>query len=211
MSDSELSQPIDSVVTPLATPTCFAGSVGVESCAAPRPTIQALVRDHYRAIYAYAYRLTGTAADAEDLTQQVFLIAQEKLHQIREVEKADRWLFAILRGCFSRNRRKNQRWLASGGDMDVMDIPDLSNQDDGIDRERLESALRGIPDHFRLVLLMFYFEECSYREIASALGISIGTVMSRLSRAKSRLRGLLLEPTTTPRSAGSTENLRTSK
>jgi RNA polymerase sigma-70 factor (ECF subfamily) len=211
MANPELSEPINSVVTPLETPACFAGAVGAETCATSRPTIQTLVRDHYRSIYAYAYRLTGTAADAEDLTQQVFLIAQEKLHQIREVEKADRWLFAILRGCFSRNRRKNQRWQASGGDMNVMDIPDLSNQDDGIDRERLQSALRGIPDSFRLVLLMFYFEECSYREIASALGISIGTVMSRLSRAKGRLRGLLLEPATPSRSAGSTENPRTSK
>lgn len=200
MADSELSPPIDPLVTTAETPTCSLGLVGERSDRDRLPAIGELVRNHYRAVYAYAYRLAGRAADAEDLTQQVFLIAQEKLHQIREVEKADRWLFAILRSCFTRNRQTNQRWLTSGAELNVTEIPDLSSQDDGIDREQLQSALQEIPDGYRLVLLMFYFEECSYREIASALGISIGTVMSRLSRAKGRLRGLLLESASPSRS-----------
>lgn len=200
MADSELSQPVDPLVTTVEMPACSVGLIGERSDCGNLPTIGELARNHYRAVYAYAYRLAGRAADAEDLTQQVFLIAQEKLHQIREVEKADRWLFAILRSCFTRNRQTNQRWLTSAADRNVTELPDLSSQDDGIDREQLQSALQEIPDSYRLVLLMFYFEACSYREIASALGISIGTVMSRLSRAKGRLRGLLLESRSPSRS-----------
>lgn len=211
MADSELSQPVDPLVTTVETPACSLGLIGERPEGTNTPTIGGLVRNHYRAVYAYAYRLAGRAADAEDLTQQVFLIAQEKLHQIREVDKADRWLFAILRSCFTRSRQTNQRWFTSAADMNVTEIPDLSSLDDGIDREQLQSALQEIPDGYRLVLLMFYFEECSYREIASALGISIGTVMSRLSRAKGRLRGLLLESASPSRSGDPTSVPRNSK
>jgi RNA polymerase sigma-70 factor (ECF subfamily) len=59
---------------------------------------------------------------------------------------------------------------------------------DEVDREQLAAALTELPDEFRLVVLMFYFEELSYQEIAESLDIPIGTVMSRLSRAKGHLR-----------------------
>ena len=61
-----------------------------------------------------------------------------------------------------------------------------------IDRERLQEALNRLPEAFRLVVVMFYFEECSYREIAERLEMPIGTVMSRLARAKGYLRSSML-------------------
>jgi RNA polymerase sigma-70 factor (ECF subfamily) len=70
---------------------------------------------------------------------------------------------------------------------------------EAIDREQLAATLAELPDEFRLVLLMFYFEDLSYQAIAEALEIPIGTVMSRLSRAKAHLRrrlsGTASEPT----------------
>ena len=57
-----------------------------------------LVQEYHGGVYRYAYRLTGSVADAEDLTQQVFLIAQQKLGQLRSPESARSWLFAILAG-----------------------------------------------------------------------------------------------------------------
>jgi RNA polymerase sigma-70 factor (ECF subfamily) len=62
-----------------------------------------------------------------------------------------------------------------------------------MDRDCLQSALDELPDEFRLVVTMFYFEELSYRDIAAALKLPLGTVMSRLSRAKGRLRQRLAE------------------
>ena len=60
------------------------------------------------------------------------------------------------------------------------------------DPERLQNALDQLPSRFKVVVLMFYFEECSYREIAEQLELPIGTVMSRLSRAKGHLRDAVL-------------------
>ena len=62
-----------------------------------------------------------------------------------------------------------------------------------IDQERLTAALHELPDEFRLVLLMFYFEDLSYQEMAEQLEIPIGTVMSRLSRAKGHLKARLVD------------------
>ena len=62
--------------------------------------IAQLVAEHHQAVYAYAFRLSGSVPDAEDLTQQVFLAAQRKLGQLRNLESVRSWLFAILRNCF---------------------------------------------------------------------------------------------------------------
>jgi RNA polymerase sigma-70 factor (ECF subfamily) len=86
---------------------------------------------------------------------------------------------------------------AANIDLDVDTVPaviqDVKASDLEIDEERLKSALEAMPDEFRLVVLMFYFEDLSYKEIAAQLEIPMGTVMSRLSRAKRRLRQCLTE------------------
>jgi len=151
--------------------------------------IQQLVSDHYQSVYRYAYRLSGTAVDAEDLTQQAFLIAQQKLHQVREVEKVDRWLFVVLRSCFLKSRRRQRPTTAASIELKVDEIPAKSDsRADEIDQERLQAAIDELPENFRLVVMMYYFEQLSYKEIAATLDVSIGTIMSRLSRAKGRIR-----------------------
>src|SRR5262245_4663581 len=63
-------------------------------------SVQELVDDHYESLYRYAYRLAGSAADAEDLTQEAFCKAQLNLSQLREPERARAWLFRILRNAY---------------------------------------------------------------------------------------------------------------
>jgi len=151
-----------------------------------------LVAEHHQAVYRYAYRLTGSVQDAEDLTQQVFLAAQRKIGQLWNMDAARSWLFAILRNCFLKHRQVRRPALA--GDLAVnLDLVAPPPASEVIDNDRLQIALNRLPDGFRLVVAMFYFEGCSYREIAKQLEMPIGTVMSRLSRAKSRLRSLLCE------------------
>jgi RNA polymerase sigma-70 factor, ECF subfamily len=151
-----------------------------------------LVADHHKAVYRYAYRLTGSVQDAEDLTQQVFLIAQRKIGQLRNMDAAGSWLFAILRNCFLKDRQRRRPALAGDLDLDVDLIPEEGLADEG-DGDRLQQALNRLPEVFRLVVVMFYFEECSYREIAEQLEMPIGTVMSRLARAKVQLRSMMCE------------------
>jgi RNA polymerase sigma-70 factor (ECF subfamily) len=153
--------------------------------------VRQLVLGHYQAVYRYAFRLAGRAEEAEDLAQQTFLVAQRKLPQLRFPEKSDRWLFAILRSCFFKSRRRKRPVPATNLEFDVDEVPEqdvrrLENQ--GIDEEQLQQALDAMPDEFRVVVVMFYFEEMSYKEMAAQLEIPLGTVMSRLSRAKQRLR-----------------------
>jgi RNA polymerase sigma-70 factor, ECF subfamily len=150
--------------------------------------IAALVAQHHRSMYRYAFRLTGSAVDAEDLVQETFLIAQQKLAQLRSVEAARGWLCVILRNCFIRSQTYSQPLSAGSIELNIDNLPDESAQKEEIDGERLQKALNRIAPKHRLMLSMFYFEDISYREIARQLDLPIGTVMSRLARAKSRLR-----------------------
>jgi len=156
--------------------------------------IARLVVDHYTDVYRYAFRLSGSTADAEDLSQQTYLSAQRNLAQLRSPESARGWLYAILRNCYLKSRRRPTAVLASTIELDVNEIPADAPPESVVDREKLQAALDGLADEFKVVLLMFYFEDCSYREIAQKLEIPLGTVMSRLSRGKAQMRGKLFEP-----------------
>ena len=160
--------------------------------AGPVVDIAGLIAAHHAPIYRYAYRLTGMAADAEDLTQQAFLIAQQKLHQLREAERAAGWLYAILRSCYLKWRRKRFPMTSTLADLEMGEIPQPVAELRAVDSEELQQVLGELHDDLRLILLMFYFEELSYKQIADELEIPIGTVMSRLSRAKQKLRERLI-------------------
>ena len=154
----------------------------------PAVDIAGLIAAHHAPLYRYAYRLTGMGADAEDLTQQAFLIAQQKLHQLREAERAAGWLYAILRSCYLKWRRKRFPMTSTLADLDMADVPQPVPELRAVDSEELQQVLGELHDDLRLILLMFYFEELSYKQIADELEVPIGTVMSRLSRAKQKLR-----------------------
>ena len=164
-----------------------------------KPEITQLVLDYHREIFAYAYRLCGSVADAEDLSQTVFATAHEKLEQLREPGNARAWLYAILRSHFLKLCRKRQPMPAAALEMDLDDLAKPVSNAIDFDREQLQNALDALPENHRLILVMFYFEDCSYREIAERLDTPIGTVMSRLARAKARLR---TELSSDPRSWG---------
>ena len=152
--------------------------------AAPMAIAQ-LVAEYHEPLYRYAYRLSGSAADAEDLTQQVFLIAHQKLDQVRDAQSVRGWLFTVLRNCYLKGRRKGLGLPIA--ELDVNTLP-AEPPEAAIDSQELQAALDSLGDEFKLVVVMFYFEHCSYKEIAEQLEIPLGTVMSRLARAKSHLR-----------------------
>jgi len=160
---------------------------------AKRLDVASLVADHAPVLYRYAYRLTGSAADAEDLTQQVFLTSLAKLDQLRHPSAVRAWLCSVLRRAYLRLERKPRPQPSSNYDVDVnllaVDLP----EEPAFDSEELQRAIDELPDEFKLVLVGFYFEDCSYKELAERLELPIGTIMSRLSRAKGFLRTRLLD------------------
>ena len=154
--------------------------------------MQQLVDAHYASLYRYAVRLSGSHPEAEDLTQETFCQAQMKLHQLRDDARTRAWLFSILRNAYLRRRRDDKHAHALPLDW-VGDVPDrLTEPLPEIDAEQLQLALSELAEEFRTPLILFYFEDFSYRDIAEQMSVPIGTVMSRLARAKAHLRTRLL-------------------
>ena len=152
-----------------------------------------LVDAHYAPLYRFALSLARREADACDLVQQTFYIWATKGDALREMSKAKSWLFTTLYREFLRGRRRDTRATS------IEDLP-LGEQDiaaEDVDRvARLDAmtvvaALHSVDEVFRAPLTLFYLEDLSYLEIAEALEVPIGTVMSRLSRGKAQLRAAL--------------------
>lgn len=151
--------------------------------------LRRMVEEFYARVYGFAFRLTGSKADAEDVTQQTFLQAQRKLDQLRDPASAQSWLFTIARNVFLKTRKKADRH----GDVSLESVAEPSADElaADFDEEALQRALGELPDEYRAVLVSYYFHELSYKDIAETLEIPMGTVMSRLSRAKASLRRTL--------------------
>jgi RNA polymerase sigma-70 factor, ECF subfamily len=158
------------------------------------PTFEELVGRHAETLYRVAFRLTGRADVAEDLVQESFLDAFRGLKQLRSGDSAFAWLVCIL-------RRRRVKWLKANAKSVVLPFPmvDLAAPVPPpppiVDAEELERALDRLPEEYREPVILFYFENLKYREIAEALETPIGTVMSRLARAKALLRSMLVDAT----------------
>jgi RNA polymerase sigma-70 factor (ECF subfamily) len=150
-------------------------------------SLSELARLHYPLVYRYAFRLCGSAAEAEDLTQQAFLTAHRRLDQLREQESAKAWLCAILRNTFL-TRVSSRQFPRMVPLQAIAEPADELPHDAIFDSDELQQVLSELPEEFRTPLILFYFDEFTYREIAEQMDVPIGTVMSRLARAKSYLR-----------------------
>jgi RNA polymerase sigma-70 factor, ECF subfamily len=153
-----------------------------------RSEIETLVEAHYAALYRYACRLSGSSQEAEDLTQETFCQAQKKLLQLRDKERAKSWLFSILRNAYLHRVRssKVEKQVSLDG---IAELPErVTDAVPEVDSAQLQIALNELPEMFRTPLILYYFEEFSYRDIAEQMNVPMGTVMSRLARAKTFLR-----------------------
>ncbi|MBX7103405.1 MAG: RNA polymerase sigma factor [Gemmataceae bacterium] len=154
-----------------------------------RSRVYDLVAEHYAPVYRFAYRLSGKPDLAADLTQEAFCRAQENWGQLRDPDRPLPWLFSIVRNCYLRKCR-DDRARKTVAFSEEFDWPEpVADEPIGeIDPCDLQKALDDLPENYRTPLILFYFEEFSYREIADQMGVALGTVMSRLARAKQHLR-----------------------
>jgi RNA polymerase sigma-70 factor (ECF subfamily) len=156
--------------------------------------VEELVDQFYAPLYRFAFRLTGRSADAEDLTQETFCTAQRQLGQLRDPARVRPWLFSILRNAYlHRTRNERSERCVSLADMSdfAESLPDTLPE---VPPERLQQALDELPEAFRTPIILYYFDEFSYRDIAEQMDLPMGTVMSRLARAKAHLRSQLQQP-----------------
>jgi RNA polymerase sigma-70 factor (ECF subfamily) len=162
------------------------------STASPAPDFEALVEEHYRRLYQFAYNLAHDEAEACDLTQQTFLKWARKGHQLRDPSKVKTWLFTTLHREFLQARRKHARFPHYELDTVASELPPVPpTSADQLDGAAVVASLAQLSEAFRAPLALFYLNDHSYKEIADILGVPLGTVQSRIARGKSQLYKLL--------------------
>ncbi|KAF0167103.1 MAG: RNA polymerase sigma-70 factor ECF subfamily [Rhodocyclaceae bacterium] len=135
----------------------------------------------------YARAMLGDRAAADDLVQDTLERAWSRLFQWRAGSDMRAWLFGIMHN-LRVDQLRRPRLATQSIDEDDFDVPTRPTQTDELELRDIESALNHLPDEQREVLLLVALEEMGYADIAATLGIPIGTVMSRLSRGRERLR-----------------------
>jgi RNA polymerase sigma-70 factor (ECF subfamily) len=167
------------------------------------------ILENLSALYGFAMSLTRNPTDAEDLVQEACLRAIKGLIRNGIKSEPKVWLFTILRNVWInqwRRRTNGPEFIllgksrADGGGLQEWLSDERERPEDHFERnvasDRIRLAISGLPDVFREVVVLRYFEGFSYRQIASILGCPAGTVMSRLNRARAELRTILDEKNT---------------
>ncbi|TXF10640.1 RNA polymerase sigma factor [Pelomicrobium methylotrophicum] len=146
----------------------------------------------------YARALLGDRAEADDLVQDTLERAWRKAALWRPGSDLRAWLFAIMHNVFVNQTRTRRTNMEEPLDEVVLEHPAASDAAAGAQLLDLASALAKLPAEQREVVLLVGLEEFTYEEAARALGIPIGTVMSRLARGRERLRQLMSGGTSAP-------------
>jgi RNA polymerase sigma-70 factor, ECF subfamily len=152
-----------------------------------RELYETLVSAHATDLYRFAFRLVGSASAAEDLVQETFQEAWRGLARLRSPESGRAWLFQILRNRHAHRVRAAQRRPNVTTDVDTL----AERAFDPMSRSSLQDALDELEDRFTIPFLMVFVEGLTCRETADALGLPIGTVLSRIHRARTALRRAL--------------------
>jgi RNA polymerase sigma-70 factor (ECF subfamily) len=161
---------------------------------------RALVQAYTRKVFGLAYRFTGRGEEAEDLTQEIFVKVYQTLHKYREADGPfGAWLMAVARNhAIDHYRRGRQERTRREEDPLVLDSARAAGEHpvEGIERDErariVHRGLRALPSELRLPLVLCDLQGMSYDEIASALAVPLGTVKSRINRARLELAKRLL-------------------
>jgi len=149
---------------------------------------------HLDAIYNYARWLTRSQQDADDIAQETMLRALQYFDSARG-DNIRAWLFTIARNnCNTCFKRKGIEGPAAAGDASLMDTPAEGPDPQDVliskhDAQAMRGAIEKLPIEYREVLILREMEDLSYKEIAAVTECPIGTVMSRLARARTKLAG----------------------
>ena len=166
-------------------------------------TFEKLVRPHFDRLYRLAFRLTGSRPEAEDLFQELLVKAYGKLDDLVTIDEPGAWLSRVMYNLFIDEQRRFARRRMQTVDEGFLPgdgLEGLAGPDDPVrDNERLEKlkaldrALQQLSDEHRIVVLLHDTEGYKLSEIQELIGLPVGTVKSRLHRARARLREILAE------------------
>jgi RNA polymerase sigma-70 factor, ECF subfamily len=151
-------------------------------------------------LYNFACWLAGDRAAAEDLVQETYLKAYKGFASYQQGTNFRAWIYRILRNTFLTSQAGLSAMTSLDDDEERAPEPETTDTPESIllaarEQEKIRAALEALPVHYREVILLCDLEEMSYQEISQALGIPVGTVMSRLSRARKAMRKLFAAET----------------
>lgn len=160
-----------------------------------------LISQHERTVYNIAYRLTGNHEDANDVAQEAFLRAFSSLPDFRGDSSFATWLYRIVNNaCLDELRRRKRQRVTSLDESVTLEDGELSRQiadtsdgpEEALERVEIQRAvqesIQSLDEEYRIVLVMRDIQGYSYNEIAEALGLNLGTVKSRINRARNALK-----------------------
>ena len=166
---------------------------------------EALVREYEKSVYNLALRMTGNSEDAYDMSQEAFIKAYNSLTTFRGDSKFSVWLYRIVSNvCLDYLRSRSRKPTVSlsteneDGEEVELDIADEEQTPEkllerGLTRDAVRRGLLSLPDDHRQILLLREIEGLSYDEISETLGLEVGTVKSRIFRARKKLCAFLVD------------------
>jgi len=165
------------------------------------PAFEALYHQYKRTVYALCLRNTRNAADAEDLTQEVFLQVHRRICSLRNCAAFKSWLYRVTTNAILMHFRKHHvlvmslHHLLDPKTSAVLDMAEMLTAPgcEAIERVALARAIGGLPKCRRAMVVLHDIKGMSHREIAEHLGVSLTTAKSNLSRARRQLRGILVD------------------
>jgi RNA polymerase sigma-70 factor (ECF subfamily) len=158
------------------------------------PEFEKLVKLYYRDLYRFGFSLTRSEADACDLTQQTFYIWANKGHQLKNLANVKSWLFTTLHREFLQSCRRRASFSDEPINEVAQNLPHVSaDVVNRMDAQTMLEVLGQIDEDYRAPLVLYYSEDLPYKEIADVLEIPLGTVQSRIARAKTHLFQRLTE------------------
>jgi RNA polymerase sigma-70 factor (ECF subfamily) len=168
------------------------------SAAGDEQVFEQLYHHYSRRVYSLCLRILGNPADAEDVTQEVFLQVYRKLKTFRGDSAFTTWLYRLTVNAALMHLRKSVvRHEQAEEDEQIKSLTDTAARERRnrmLDRLALEHAIRALPPGYRTVFILHDIEGYEHEEIARMLGISVGTTKSQLHKARLRLRELLTAP-----------------
>ena len=166
-----------------------------------RDAVDELVAKYQARAYQFAYRLTGNPDDASDLVAEAFVRVYTALPRFRKDSQFTTWLFRIVTNCFLDMKKKESRrptdqledaWIEADAKSTIVDQESAVDSSERMEREEImQKAILQLPEYQRSMIVMFHVENLSYEDIAGTLDLPIGTVKSRLNRARLALREIL--------------------
>jgi RNA polymerase sigma-70 factor (ECF subfamily) len=161
-------------------------------------SFETLAMPLFTSLYNFAHWLTHNREEAEDLVHEAYLKALKGFASFQQGTNFRAWMYRIVRNTFLTSRSGLGVKITLPLDREEDAVWRLSDTPEAVlltraDEQMIQSALERLPVQFREVILLCDVEEMSYQEIAEIIGIPVGTMMSRLSRARKSMRDLLAE------------------